>query len=143
MFPSDDPLPDRLVVVMASEHLQLERVVSLAEEFARAHEPDEDFVYRVVLLTSEAFTNAIEHGNRLDPEKKVTVEFCAAPDRIEVWVEDQGPGFDREAVADPLKQENLLENSGRGLFLIEQMADDVIFEKDGRRVGMIFHRPAR
>ncbi|NKN80562.1 ATP-binding protein, partial [Weissella cibaria] len=71
MFPSDDPVPDRLRVVMASEHFQLERIIQLAEEFVRGHESDEDFVYRVVLLTSEAFTNAIEHGNRLDPDKKV------------------------------------------------------------------------
>ncbi|GIV59556.1 ATP-binding protein [Rhodocaloribacter litoris] len=143
MFPSDDPVPDRLRVVMASEHFQLERIIQLAEEFVRGHESDEDFVYRVVLLTSEAFTNAIEHGNRLDPDKKVTVELSAEPDRIEVWVEDQGPGFDREDVVDPLQKENLLEDSGRGLFLIEQLADEVRYEQSGRRIGMIFLRPDR
>ena len=141
MFPSDDPIPDRLQLVMASEHLQLERVVELAEEFVSAHETDEDFIYRVVLLTSEAFTNAIEHGNHLDPEKKVKVEFCAEPDRIEVWIEDQGMGFAREKVADPLHSDNLFEESGRGLYLIEMMADEVKYENDGRRIGMIFHRP--
>ncbi len=128
---------------MASEHLQLERVVILAEEFVSAHVADEDFVYRVVLLTSEAFTNAIEHGNRLDPEKKVTVEFNAEQDRIEVWVEDQGSGFDPEEVKDPLKGDNIMSDSGRGLYFIEQMADQVIYEDEGRRLGMIFHRPAQ
>lgn len=141
MFPSDDPVPDRLRLVMASEHLQLERVVDLAEEFVSAHVADEEFVYRVVLLTSEAFTNAIEHGNELDPEKKVTVEFNAEDDRIEVWVEDQGGGYDRKEVKDPLDEANLLSNRGRGLFFIETMADEVHFEDSGRRVGMIFHRP--
>jgi serine/threonine-protein kinase RsbW len=141
MFPSDDPIPDRLQVVMASEHLQLERVVDLAEEFVSAHETDEDFIYRVVLLTSEAFTNAIEHGNHLDPDKKVKVEFSAEPDRIEVWIEDQGMGFVRDAVADPLHSDNLLGDSGRGLYLIEMMADEVRYENEGRRIGMIFHRP--
>ncbi len=138
MFPSDDPIPDQLRLVMASEHLQLERVVELAEEFVGAHVSDDELVYKIVLLTSEAFNNAIEHGNHLDPEKKVTVEFSALPDRIEIWIEDQGNGFVREELGDPLDRKNLLDDSGRGIFLIEQMADEVVYEGEGRRIGMIF-----
>ena len=52
-------------------------------------------------------------------------------------VEDEGEGFEREEIADPLASENLLEDGGRGIFLIERMADEVIYENGGRRVGII------
>jgi len=126
---------------MASEHLALERVVELAEEFVSAHVFDDELIYKIVLLTSEAFTNAIEHGNHLDPEKKVTVEFSAEPDCIEIWIEDEGNGFVRKKIGNPLDRENLLDDSGRGIFLIEQMADKVVYEGDGRRIGMVFQLP--
>jgi serine/threonine-protein kinase RsbW len=59
---------------------------------------------------------------------------------IEVWVEDEGEGFVRRDIPDPLSAEHLLDTGGRGIFLIERMADEVRYERDGRRVGMIFRK---
>lgn len=112
-------------------------VVDLAEAFYASCFDNDDKVFTGVLLASEAVTNAIEHGNNYDESKQVLIEFLLQNGRAECWVEDQGEGFDRQAVADPLASENLLEDGGRGIFLIERLADEVIYEKGGRRIGII------
>ncbi len=119
---------------------ELERVVDEAEAFYAACFSDDEKVYTCVLLASEAVTNAIEHGNALDASKKVTIEFQANPNVVSCWVEDQGPGFDRSQIADPLDSDRILADGGRGIFLIEKLADDVKYEKEGRRVGFFLNR---
>ena len=119
---------------------ELERIVDEAEAFFGSCFSEDDRVYTCVLLASEAVTNALEHGNALDETKKVFIEFRLSEKCVELWVEDQGPGFDRKSVADPLDEENLLADGGRGIFLIEKLADDVRYENEGRRIGILFNR---
>ena len=128
--------PSRRIEI-ASRFEELEQVVDLAEAFYASCFNNDDKVFTGVLLASEAVTNAIEHGNNYDESKQVLIEFLLQNGRAECWVEDQGDGFDRQAVADPLASENLLEDGGRGIFLIERLADEVIYEKGGRRIGII------
>ncbi len=118
----------------------LERVVDQAEAFFSSHTDNEDLVYKAVLLASEAVTNAIEHGNESILEKKVEIVFEELSDAFIIEVEDEGSGFMRSAVVDPLDEENLLEDGGRGLFLIERMADEVRYERGGRRTVIRFDR---
>lgn len=124
-------------IAIASKFEELEMVVDTAEAFYKQCFDQEDRIFTGVLLASEVVTNAIEHGNQNDESKRVIIEFRSLPGRSECWVEDEGNGFDREAIADPLASENLLEDVGRGIFLIERMADEVIYENGGRRVGII------
>jgi len=124
-------------IEIASKFEELEMVVDAAEAFYKLCFDQEDRIFTGVLLASEVVTNAIEHGNQNDESKRVIIEFRSLPGRSECWVEDEGDGFDREAIADPLASENLLEDGGRGIFLIERMADEVIYENGGRRVGII------
>ncbi len=124
-------------IEIASKFEELEMVVDAAEAFYKQCFDQEDRIFTGVLLASEVVTNAIEHGNQNDESKRVIIEFRSLPGRSECWVEDEGNGFDREAIADPLASENLLEDGGRGIFLIERMADEVIYENGGRRVGII------
>ena len=140
MTPSPDPL-DRLRLVLPSDYDSLDRIVDESDAFMAAHSTDDEFNHRVVLLTSEAATNAIEHGNRLEEDKTIELDLAVYPDRVDVTVLDQGSGFDRSAVADPLEEDNLLSDGGRGLFLIESLADEVHFEMDGRRIRMSLRRP--
>jgi serine/threonine-protein kinase RsbW len=119
---------------------ELERIVDEAEAFYGACFTDDEKVYTGVLLASEVVTNAIEHGNALDATKKVVIEFRATDKSVELWVEDEGPGFDRSQVADPLDSEHLLADGGRGIFLIEKLADQVLYENEGRKIGVIFKR---
>jgi serine/threonine-protein kinase RsbW len=132
-----DPGQSGMRITIASRFEELEKVVDAAESFYASLLSDSDRVFVGVLLVSEAVSNAIEHGNGNDPSKRVTIEFRHDDSRTECWVEDEGDGFDRDAIADPLASENLLEDGGRGIFLIERMADEVVYENGGRRIGIV------
>lgn len=120
----------------------LEDLIDQAQAFFGAHVSDEDVLYRIVLLASEAATNAIEHGNHLDPALKVRIWFAVRDARAAVVVEDEGGGFNPEQVANPLSTDHLLDDSGRGVFLMNELADQVEWTNDGRRVSLYFDLPA-
>lgn len=126
-------------MVLDTDFSSVERVVEETESFLDGRITDEDLAYRVVLLATEAVTNAIEHGNKLDPSKKVFLRVSLLESRIEIVCEDEGTGFDPSKTDDPTESENLFREGGRGLLFMEEMADDVQFEKDGRLVRLIFH----
>jgi serine/threonine-protein kinase RsbW len=125
-------------LVIPSEFEKLESVLDFIEQFVSEHKLSSDLLDKLMLLGSEAATNAIEHGNSLDPSKQVTLELAVHPTTVEFCVEDEGSGFSERDVPDPLAQENLLVDGGRGLFLMNEIADVVQFENEGRRVRMIF-----
>lgn len=77
------------------------------------------------LAVREAVANAIKHGNRGDPGKRVEVCMCRDGGDVVVQVEDQGVGFDPRRVNDPRAPENLLRPDGRGIFYIEKFMDGV------------------
>lgn len=133
--------PSRLQLVLPSVFDRLEEVVDATQALMDAHGVDDDLAYRVVLLATEAVTNAMEHGNELDADKSVRLDVEVEPAAITIVVEDEGPGFDRSAVENPVAPDNLLAEGGRGIFLIEHMADEVRYEDHGRRVHIRFSRP--
>jgi serine/threonine-protein kinase RsbW len=93
--------------------------------------------FAINLALEEALTNAIKHGNRSDPAKKVIVEARVTPKRVEVLVEDEGPGFDRKSVPDPTESQNLEKCCGRGILLIEAYMNRVSWDRGGRRLKMV------
>ncbi len=100
----------------------------------------DDTLYGNILLSlSEAINNAIVHGNKLDKNKKVTVNCNIKKNIIELEVEDQGNGFDPSKVPDPTAPENLEKETGRGIFIIKNLSDNVEFEKNGRLIRMKFY----
>jgi serine/threonine-protein kinase RsbW len=88
---------------------------------------DDGTFYRLHVAASEAVNNAILHGNCSDPRRKVCVHCEVTPAAIRVCVRDEGKGFDPEKIPNPLANENLLRESGRGIFLMRNMTDDVRF----------------
>jgi serine/threonine-protein kinase RsbW len=90
---------------------------------------DEDSGHWVGVAVRESVINAIKHGNREDPGKRVTIEFAftptETPTELVVRVIDQGEGFEPQQVADPLAPENILKSSGRGIFFMRSFMDDV------------------
>lgn len=98
---------------------------------------DEESSDLINLAVVEAGTNAIKHGNQEDPEKRAYFEFIIQPDQFTVVIQDEGQGFDREQVPDPMQPENLFKSSGRGIFLIESCMDDVTYEKSGTLIKMV------
>jgi serine/threonine-protein kinase RsbW len=93
----------------------------------------------VLIAMTEAVNNAIVHGNRLDENKLVFVEYELRETDLFFKVTDQGPGFDFEHVPDPTAPENLEKPNGRGVFLMRQLSDECTFTDEGRVVEMTFH----
>lgn len=97
-------------------------------------------VFAVHLALEEAFTNAIRHGNDMDPDKVVKIDYTVDADKFEVWIEDEGAGFDPKSVPDPRCGENLYKPSGRGLLLMRSYMDTVEYDERGNKVHMVRHR---
>lgn len=90
---------------------------------------DEDEAGRISMAVREATVNAVLHGNHYDPNKRVSISFEMTGNELVITVQDQGAGLDVDNVADPLAPENLLKQSGRGIFLIRAFMDEVRFRK--------------
>lgn len=86
---------------------------------------DEDTLYWVDIAVREAVANAIKHGNRQDPEKKVTVDFSHDGEELLIRIADEGQGFDLARVDDPLDPQNMLKPNGRGIFYMQKFMDEV------------------
>jgi len=97
---------------------------------------DEDIIFDVHVAFEEALRNAMIHGNKSDPVKKVTVETEIADGELMICVEDEGDGFDPDSLPDPTLDENLLKESGRGVYLVRHLMDDVVYENEGRKAVM-------
>jgi len=95
--------------------------------------------FRVSLV--EALSNAMIYGNGRDPSKQVLVEVFLQGGSVTVRVTDEGPGFDPGEVPDPTVPTQLLEDRGRGLFLMRELMDEVRFNDCGNSVTLILHLP--
>jgi serine/threonine-protein kinase RsbW len=93
--------------------------------------------FEIELVLSEALVNAIRHGIGHDPTKEV--QCCVACDHARgmlIIVRDPGPGFDPASIPNPVVGQNLFSTGGRGIYLINQLADEVRFEKGGTEIHM-------
>ncbi len=93
---------------------------------------------KIMVAAMEAVNNAITHGNKSDPDKKVIVEISYDNNEIKIKVTDEGMGFDPENIPDPTKPENIEKVSGRGVFLMSRLADTIEFNEKGNSVTMCF-----
>jgi serine/threonine-protein kinase RsbW len=101
---------------------------------------DERACFAVHLACEEALANALRHGNRHDPTKRVSLVSEVGPDGLRIEIEDEGPGFNPATVPDPTAPENLENESGRGLLLMRAYMDKVEFHGRGNRVVLIRSR---
>ena len=119
------PSTNRVEVTLESRLESVERAEELAHEFARSAGFHEDDQFRIGMAVRESMVNAVHHGNQYDPQKKARLCMELEARALVVTVTDQGPGFDLSLVPDPLAEENLLKQSGRGVFLIRTLMDEV------------------
>jgi serine/threonine-protein kinase RsbW len=93
--------------------------------------------FEIALAVQEALANAVVHGCDNDPSKQVRCRLKSDPrGRIVITVTDPGPGFSLSGVADPMRDENLHADHGRGVYLIRQLMDEVQFERSGSEIKM-------
>lgn len=92
----------------------------------------------ILISLTEAVNNAIIHGNRKDQSKTVRIHLQKQGDRIAIRVSDEGRGFDYRNLPDPTSPENLMKCGGRGVFLMQQLADGIRFHNNGSTVEIEF-----
>jgi len=90
---------------------------------------DDIQVNKLMVSVTEAVNNAIIHGNKQNPEKKVKIVGEILPGWLLVIISDQGRGFDPGQIRNPLQEENLLRESGRGIFLMRTLMDKVEIDR--------------
>ena len=100
---------------------------------------NDDIYGNIMISVTESVNNAINHGNRGQKDKNVTISLVLNESQITFRIEDEGPGFDYDSLPDPTAPENLEKPSGRGIFLMRHLADEVplpmpvyFFEEDIR-----------
>lgn len=104
---------------------------------AQANGYDEACTFAIRLAIEEGLNNAIKHGNRFIPDKRVEVEFDIDKKRATITITDQGDGFDPSAVPDPTTDENLQKPTGRGIMLMRAYMDKVCYNSRGNQVCMV------
>ena len=127
-----------LALPSSMQHVYLLDVV--VTEILKEKGFNEESQEQINLAAIEAGTNAIKHGNKEDPSKKAIIQFLLDEDKLTIVIQDEGEGFTRKEVADPLDPENLLKSSGRGLFLMEAYMDSVTYEANGTIIKMVKYK---
>ena len=117
----------------------INQVETLLESLRKRYAIGSSLFGNMMLAAVEAVTNAIEHGNNLDPNKKVQFRAFKCSSSIKFSVCDQGTGFDPDHLPDPTAPENKEEPDGRGVYLMRHLSDGVEFFDNGTRVDMDFH----
>jgi serine/threonine-protein kinase RsbW len=111
---------------------------ALIEKIADKHQVSEDTFANMMTCLNEIAINAIVHGNKLDESKKVIVNAEVDAKRVIWTVTDEGPGFDYDHLPDPTAVENLENLTGRGVFIVKQLADQCVFNSTGNEVELHF-----
>lgn len=113
-------------------------IEKLIDEISDEIKISSDIYGKILIATIEAVNNSIVHGNELDPTKKVFIEIFFDKPNLHILIADQGHGFDFTTVPDPTTPENIENVSGRGVFLMKRLADNLIFNDTGTQVELIF-----
>ena len=124
-----------LLRLCSRNHVQpaIQRVVDRMDRQGFA----EKDVFAMRLALEEALVNSLIHGNKSDPTKTVEVRCTVNCTEVEVQVQDQGQGFDPDAVPDPLAPENLERPCGRGLLLMRHYMTSVKYNDVGNCVTLV------
>jgi serine/threonine-protein kinase RsbW len=125
-------------LVLTSEVSNLVQIEKLIDSVCDNCHITEDNYGNMLIALTEAVNNAIVHGNKEDKSKKVTLTYEVTNNEVSFVVKDEGNGFDLNQVPDPTLPENINKLSGRGVFLMNSLADEVVFEEKGTMVVLKF-----
>ena len=123
---------------LPSKEESITQLELLIENLSDAYNVSEETFANMMTCLNEALINAIKHGNKMDPAKKVIINAEVDGKRIIWTVTDEGPGFDYVHLADPTAPENLESLTGRGVFSMKHLADQCIFNTSGNEVELHF-----
>ncbi|MBL7157459.1 MAG: ATP-binding protein [Candidatus Omnitrophica bacterium] len=110
----------------------IRKVSTEIENFLKSKNVDKSEIFDIRLCVEEAVKNAIIHGNKNKKDLPVFISYSLEDGRFAIEIEDKGKGFDPGKVPDPTKEENLLTEGGRGVFIIRKMMDKVRYDNSSR-----------
>jgi serine/threonine-protein kinase RsbW len=125
-------------IKLPSDFNSLVDVENLVDRVCSGLGVHEEAYGNVLVAVTEAVNNAIQHGNELNKELFVDVAVGDKSEEFCFNIKDEGDGFNFSVLPDPTAPENLLKESGRGIFLMKNLADDVIYDGVGNSVSIYF-----
>lgn len=124
---------------LASIPESVNRVDKLVDSLVEFYKIPIEVYANIITSLNEAVTNAIYHGNKQNPNKTIKIEVEIINDKKLICVvEDEGVGFNFNILPDPTAPENLENLTGRGIFIMKQLADQCIFNTTGNEVELHF-----
>jgi serine/threonine-protein kinase RsbW len=133
-----DKLDLKLSITLAGDRDAVDPVVRSVMDVVREMKCAPGREDEIELALTEALANAVVHGAKSDPSKTIECDVACDDERgILIIVRDPGPGFDPTQIVNPCHGENIYESHGRGIYLINQLMDEVHFHKNGTEIHML------
>ena len=126
----------KLLIPSKSENIVL--VEKLVDDVCDLFDIKEDIYGHLLVALTEAVNNALQHGNKANPNKNIEITFKVKNETLFFTIKDEGPGFDPSTLPDPTDPANIEKPTGRGIFLMKHLADEVSFEDKGTKVILEF-----
>ena|ERR1039457_2040231 len=99
----------------------------IAKELGKGNGDSGTLAYHLNMVLTEAMSNAIKYGNKDEPDSMVHISINFCPGEICIKVYDNGQGFDINAI--PTPDFDMLEDRGRGIYIIKSLMDSVCYRK--------------
>ena len=139
--PVNEPHRDKRSFRLHSSMESVGEVEAAADKLAEEAGLDEDQRFHIAMAVREGAINAVLHGNEYNPNTFIDVSLENTGADLIFKIGDQGHGFDPEHLPDPLAPENILRGTGRGIFLIRSLMDEVHFRQlnPGTELTLVKH----
>jgi serine/threonine-protein kinase RsbW len=126
-------------IVFPSVRQNINIIEKLVNELSDFYNIGEEHYANILVALSEAVTNAMEHGNQLDSDKMVEVNFETRGSSLCFTVKDEGNGFDPSTLPDPTDPSRLEVPGGRGVFIMQKLSDKMEVLDNGRKIELYFN----
>lgn len=125
-------------ISISSKIENLRQVEKFVDEISSECKLNSELYGNLLIATLEGANNAIIHGNKLNEQLMVNIKSKCENNILEISIEDQGKGFDYKNIPDPTAPENIENVSGRGVFLMTRLSDNIEFYNNGAIVALKF-----
>lgn len=129
---------NKLEISIDSKLDQVVLVENFIDHFYDVFNLSSELYGRITLSAIEAVNNAILHGNKRNFNKCVTIIATNSDKDVKITVMDEGNGFDYSIIPDPTLPDGMIHTTGRGLYLMKTLSDQLIFENEGSKVTLVF-----
>lgn len=122
------------ILVINSDVIELIKVETFLTNIFKEYNLEKKYFNKVYLCISEAVVNSIKHGNKNDRNKNISIEVSYKRPEINIMIEDEGNGFDLNKISDPTSENNIKNESGRGIFIIRTLTNQIEYNEKGNRI---------